>query len=99
MAEEIIVSECPGGNGIMFAVRQRLNRIRDIWGEKHAAFEIELEDFAPTAKLFVNGVAVAAPDPGPEPREIDFPKKAQFYIAHAKWTIAKKAYDKQGEKA
>ena len=96
LAEEIIVSSCPTGTGVLKAVRERLAVIRSQWEQHHKAFEIDLEDFAPTARLFVNGEKVVAPDPGAEPKQSDFKNLAQFLIAQAQWTIAKRAFDKGG---
>lgn len=95
LMEEIILSVCPPGTGLLKAVRERLEVIQRKWDEHHRAFDIVLEDFAPTAGKFVNGVAVAAPDPGPEPQQRDFGSKAAYFVAHAKWSLAKAAYEKQ----
>lgn len=94
LAEELIVSHCPAGTGVMFAVRQRLEVIRKTWEQHHKAYEIELEEYAPGANTFVNGQRVTAPDPGPEPQPEQFNSKALYYVAHAKWQIAKRAFDK-----
>ena len=95
LMEEIITSECPVGNGIMYAVRQRMKSIREIWEQKHAAYEIDLGDYGVNNKLYVNGIPVAAPDPGPEPMQRDFTSRAKYLVTHAKWSIAKAAWNKQ----
>lgn len=94
LAEEIIVSNCPAGTGVMHAVRQRLDVVRRTWDQYNKAFEIDLGDFGENRGLFVNGEQVQAPEPGPEPKASDFPVRAKFLIAHAKWTIAKQAFEK-----
>lgn len=97
LADEIITASCPYDSGVMPAVRNRINSIRSTWAQHYEAFEIELADYAPTAGLFVNGVAVSAPHPGPEPTMADCGLvRSKFYIAHARWTIAKAAYIKNG---
>lgn len=94
LAEEIIISNCPAGTGVLFAVRKRLDAILAAWKEHHTAFEVDLEDYAEDAGLFINGQKVKAPHPGPEPQKQDFKNIALFYVAHAKWTIAAAAYKK-----
>lgn len=97
LAEEIIVSACPGGNGIMFAVRSRLKAIRAAWDQHHKSFEIDMTDFAEHSNMFVNGEKVAAPHPGSEPLASEFAgNRGKFIIAHARWTIAKSAFLKSG---
>ncbi len=96
LAEEIITASCPIGTGIMYAVRQRLKAIRAVWEEHHESYAVDLEDFADNANLFVNGVQVQAPHPGPEPVRSNFPTNAGFLIANARWQIAKAAFVKQG---
>jgi len=96
LAEEIIVSSCPAGTGVMFAVRKRLDDIKRIWEQHNAAFEIDLEDFAEGSNLYVNGVKVAAPEPGPEPTLADHGyNKSKYFVAKAKWDIAMAAWKKE----
>lgn len=95
LAQEIIESSCPVGTGILHAVRERMNIIRTAWKNHHTAFEIDLEDYAEGANLLVNGIPVAAPDPGPAPKEQDFQKRALYLVAEAKWRIAYAAWKKQ----
>jgi hypothetical protein len=95
LAEEIVVSSCPAGTGIMYAVRQRLDFIKQVWKQHHAAYEINVEDYAPGANLYVNGERVECPDPGPEPVASNFDSKAKYFVAHAKWSIANTAFNKQ----
>lgn len=94
--EEIVISACEAGTGIMQAVRDRIAKIWSMWKTHHRAFEIDLVDFAINNGLLVNGEQVAYPDPGPEPQIGDFKEsKGKYFQAHAKWTIAKKAWDSQ----
>lgn len=95
LMEEILLSVCPAGTGLLKAVRERIELVRRKWSEHHKAFDIVLEDYAPTANTFVNGILVTAPDPGPEPQKSDFSSIAGFYVAHAKWSLASAAYRKQ----
>lgn len=98
--EEIIITECPKDAAIMYAVRQRIAKVWEIWKQHHRTFEINLADYAVNQGILVNGVQVAMPDPGPEPSVYDFPgHKTRFLIAHAKWTIAKRAFDEQNAKS
>jgi hypothetical protein len=98
LAEEIIVSSCPQGTGVLSAVRKRLEQVRSIWEQHNAAFSIDLEDFA-GPKLFVNGVEVATPHPGEEPtlQGCEY-NRSKFMVAHAKWTIAKRAWEQAERK-
>jgi hypothetical protein len=97
LAEEIIISSCPIGTGVMHAVRARLDAIKATWSQHHKAFEIEMSDFAEEANLYVDGKKVAAPHPGEEPTiaGCEF-NRGKFIVAHARWTIAKSAYIKSG---
>lgn len=97
LAEEIIVSSCPPGTGVMYAVRKRLDVIEQVWKNHFSVFEIDIEDFADNAGLLVNGEKVAAEKPGEEPKLADFPgsSKAKYYVAHAKWVIAMAAWVKE----
>lgn len=98
--EEIITCSCPAGTGIMKPVRERITQVWEIWKNHHRAFEIDLEDFAINNGLLVNGAQVLHPDPGEEPQAKQFNgNKASYYIAHAKWTIAKAAWDAQNKKS
>lgn len=95
LGEEIIQSSCPYDSPVMFAVRKRLEEIKALWKEHNAAFDIELADHAPLAKIFVNGVAAEAKHPGKEPELADFPTKIKYTIALSKWKIAYAAWEKQ----
>lgn len=97
LAEEIIVSSCPVGTGVLHAVRARLEAIKQVWSQHYEAFDIELDQFAPNRNVLVNGERIKAPHPGPEPQLVDFQfNRTKFLIAHAKWQIAKAAYLKDG---
>jgi hypothetical protein len=98
--EEIITSSCPNGTGIMKAVRERVAKVWELWKAHHRAFEIDLEDFAVNNGLLVNGVQVAYPDPGPEPQQREFgSNRGKYFQAHAKWSIAKAAWESQNRRS
>lgn len=93
LAEEIIEAACPGGTGVLSAIRARLRQIRTIWDKHNNMWEVHLEDHAINANIYVNGIKVLAPDPGAEPKREEFIKVASFFVAQAKWKIAKAAWD------
>lgn len=82
LMEEIIISSCPIGNSVMFAVRERIEEIKKGYRDHYDTFTIEEEglDFIDSIKAEV----VATP----EPKQEDFNTKAQFYVARAKWQLA-----------
>lgn len=99
LMEEIIMSDCPPGTGVMHAVRKRIAEIWQIWKNHNAVFEIDLADFAdPNTKLLVNGAKQPAVDPGDRPTLESFGgNKAKFFVADAKWQIAKSLWDKESK--
>lgn len=82
LMEEIIVSSCPIGNGIMFAVRERIEEIKKGFRDHYDTFTL-LED----ELSFIEEVKATQEDV-PEPKESDFKTKALFYVARAKWQLA-----------
>lgn len=95
MMEEIIVSECPAGTGVMHAVRGRIDSIWRIWKEHHEAFEVDMADYAKNQGVLVNAAPITHPDPGAEPNASQYQARAKFLVAHAQWKVAKAAYDRQ----
>lgn len=96
LAEEIIVSSCPAGTGIMHAVRARLTHLLKVWESEKEAWEIDyasLED----KPIWVNEKKLPASHPGAEPEEKEFDKRWQFLQAHAKWEIALKIWQQEQE--
>lgn len=82
MMEEIIVSECPIGNSIMFAVRERINEIKKGYGEHYDHFTIEESGLEFIDSLKEEHASI------PEPKQEDFKTKGQFFVARAKWQLA-----------
>lgn len=100
MFEEYVEAACPGGTGIMGAVRSRIAKIWEIWKDHHSVFEIDLEDYAINQGLKINGAAIVHPDPGPEPQRKDYNGSLhKYYIASAKWSVAKAAFDGQNRRS
>lgn len=97
LAEEIIVSSCPGGNSIMFAVRARLDTIAKVWEQHHESFEIQLDELDERSGTLVNGVQMDIPHPGNAPQQKEFDSKGKYYVAVAKWEVAMAAWKKHGK--
>ena len=97
LADEIILSSCPAGTGILHAVRARIEHLRKVWTNHFEAWEI-MDDDNTAEKIFVNGEKLAAPHPGEEPKERNFPKRFQFIQAHARWTLAMNKWNKENGK-
>lgn len=83
LMEEIIISSCPIGNSVMFAVRERIAQIRKVWHDHYDTFTIE-EDGLATIEAIKEELGAA-----PEPQLSDFNgNKAAFFVARAKWQLA-----------
>jgi hypothetical protein len=82
LMEEIIVSSCPVGNSVMYAVRERIEEIRKGYKEHYDTFVIE-----ETGLEFIEGIKTEH-QKSPEPKEKDFTSRAQFFVARAKWQLA-----------
>jgi hypothetical protein len=91
--EEVIVSSVPAGTGVLFAVRNRLTEIMNMWESHYEAWEILPED--PATQVWVNGVQASEPDPGPEPKLESFSTRGAWLQASAKWRLAKARWDKE----
>jgi len=96
LAVDIIRSEMPVGTGVMRAVQERLKWIEDTWSNHYEAWEIE-DSMLDATRLFVNGVKVAAPEPGEEPKLESFTSRGAYLQAAAKWRLAKQAWEKDHE--
>lgn len=94
LAEEIIVSSCPAGTGVMFAVRKRLDALLRVWEQENEAWEIDWSKHEERPQ-WVNAEKVPAKHPGEEPKAKDFASRAQFLQAHARWVIANKVYQQE----
>lgn len=82
LMEEIIVSCCPVGNSVMFAVRERIEQIRKTWHDHYDTFTIE-EDGIEIINELRDELAGTA-----EPSQKDFATKAAWFVAKAKWSLA-----------
>jgi hypothetical protein len=82
LMEEIIVSECPIGNSVMFAVKERINEIKNSYKQHYDHFLIEEDGLA-----FIEGLRQEH-EALPEPQEKDYPSKGAFFVARAKWQLA-----------
>jgi hypothetical protein len=91
LAEEIIVSSCPAGTGAMKLVRERLNKILEVWKQEHEAWEVDWESVG-EKPIFVNAKKVPLAHPGEEPKPESFENRTKFVQAHARWTIAMKKW-------
>lgn len=82
LMEEIIVSCCPIGNSVMFAVRERIAQIRKVWHDHYDTFTIE-EEGLQSIEGFKNELQGT-----PQPVIGNYKTKAEFFVANAKWTLA-----------
>lgn len=87
LLQEIIESSCPIGNSIMFAVKERIADIFRIHKEHYDTFTLEDSQEEVVAAIATESPSLVG---SPEPLLSEFPTKASFFIAHAKWTIANK---------
>lgn len=85
LMEEIIVSSCPIGNSVMFAVRERIDEIKKSYRDHYDTFTIEEEGLDFIAAIKVDQERTV------EPKQENFPTKAQFFVARAKWQLANPA--------
>ena len=93
LMEEIIVSCCPAGTGVMFAVRERIEAIRKTWKDHYDTFTIEEEGLEAIEEI------KKEVGTNPEPKPEDFPKKALYFVAKAKWDLANREARIQQESA
>lgn len=91
LLEEIVVSECPRGNAIMFAVRERLEKILKIYTDNKEAFTVDFTDYeedeAELAFKEANGVSTIVE----APKLSDFPNKVAYIKANALWYLQQRA--------
>lgn len=78
LMQEMIESTCPGGSGILSAVRAHIAAIRKNQTEVKEAFTVDFGDFVEDKPTF---------EPEPEPKEKDFPSKAAWIKARAVWWL------------
>jgi hypothetical protein len=99
LLEEIIVSECPAGTGIMKACRDRLAHILKVQRDNKEAFSVDFSDYlepTPEAKLIASQTGKALPTLlQVEPLEKDFPSKVLFIRAKASWYLQQSAIREQ----
>lgn len=83
LMEEIIFANLPADNAsVNYSVRERLNQIKNDWKQHYDAFQIEESQEEFIAILKVEHANL------PEPQQADFPSKAAFFVARAKWQLA-----------
>ena len=91
LLHEIILSECPKGNGIMNAVETRLTAIMNIYTDNKEAFSVDFEDFEDDAPLKALRSVSSAPNSMEAPQQKDFPNKVAFMRANALWYLQQRA--------
>lgn len=87
LLQDIIVSECPPGTGMMHAVSARLNEIEKIYTDNKEAFTVDFEDFDLDTPMQQARAASSAPLSTEAPKEKDFAKKVDFIRAQALWYL------------
>ncbi len=85
--DEIIQSECISDNGLMFAVRARIEEIKKIWSDNKEAFEVDFEDFDVDAELVSARSVSKTTESTDAPKESDYPNKVAFIRANALWYL------------
>ena len=85
--DEIIQSECVSDNGMMFAVRKRIDEIKKIWSDNKEAFEVDFEDFDVDGELTIARSASTNASSTEEPKQADYPNKVAYIKAHALWYL------------
>lgn len=85
--DEIIQSECISDNGMMFAVRNRIDEIKKIWSDTKEAFEVDFEDFDVDGELIAARSVSTASESTEEPKEKDYPNKVLWIRAKALWYL------------
>lgn len=94
--DEIIQSECISDNGMMFAVRARIDEIKKIWSDDREAFDIDYEDFDVDGELAVARSKSTAVESTAEPKQSDYPSLVAYIKAHALWFLQQAKNKKQG---
>lgn len=85
--DEIIQSECSSDNGMMFAVRARIDEVKKIWSDTKEAFEVDFEDFDVDSELIVARSISTNAASTEEPKEKDYPNKVLWIRAKALWYL------------
>lgn len=100
--DEIIQSECISDNGMMFAVRNRIDEIKKIWSDTKEAFDIDYEDFDLDAELITARSVSKQAESIAEPQRNDYPSNVLYIKAHALWFLQqaqqKKAVESESKK-
>lgn len=86
---EIIVSECPPGTAILKPVRERLDKIMQVYTDNKEAFTVNFEEYETAIEMIVELVA---------PKQSDFPTKAAFFKASALFYLQQRAREQQAER-
>jgi hypothetical protein len=93
---EIIISECPPGTGILFAVRRRLDSILQVFVDNKEAFTVDFEDYTPTDSIDNAGNIVAAVVMK-QPVQADYPTKVAYIRANAQFYLQQRALSSKSE--
>ena len=84
--DSLLIRHCEIGNSISHEVTKRLNQLRQ-W---HYVY-------TDTFEIVIDGDRFAEHRAKPEPTPKEFANRAQFLVAHAKWTLANRAGKEGGE--
>lgn len=112
LLDEIIISECPPGTGILKAVRDRLDSIMQVHTDNKEAFTVDFDEYLPLdedASLIqspLSALSVACAVSGATgnlaqkaaPVQADFPTKAGFIRANAMWYLQCRAVETRAAK-
>ena len=85
--DEIIQSECLSDNGMMFAVRARIDEVKKIWSDNKEAFDVDFEDFDIDAELSAARSVSKNTESVAQPRREDFASTVLFIKANALWYL------------
>lgn len=91
LLEEIIISECPQGTGVLFAVRERLDTIKQIYIDNKEAFTVDFDDYEGEELLVEARKDSKAPTSVEAPKLSDFPDKVSFIKANALFYLQSRA--------
>lgn len=85
--DEIIQSECISDNGMMFAVRARIDEVKKIWSDNKEAFDVDFEEFDIDAELSAARGASKNVESVVQPKREDFASNVLFIRANALWYL------------
>ena len=86
LMSEIIISECPPGTAILFAVRERLSKIMAVYTDNKEAFSVDFEEYE------------TEPTPLVQPKPADFPTKVAYIKANAIFYLQSRAREQHAAK-